>query len=200
MKKLKFIALIAICASGVLFALGAYKFSVSTHAEQNLQCCRNSLPSRNAKEIQLPGYVPYMFLFQHLANIKDNASQVQELHGRSGLSNEQFGKLMLTAAKYQRDVSELDAQAKIIIDDFHAKYPHGRLPDGIGPPQAPQELNDLQEKRNAKAIFYRDQLKTELGNDGYERFKMFVNNEVTSKMTREPSGKPLYQKQGGEMR
>ena len=172
----------ALAAGALVLALGAYKFSVFTHAEPN--CCGNKtsgppITTPTPEPLKVQEFVPYMFLFQHLANVKDNPSVIGEFQRKSKLPDSEFKKLIQVASDYHDEVSAFDAQAQVIIDNYHAQYPPGNLSEV--PPPPPQELLDLQEKRNAAALTYRDRLKTELGGD-FPHFTTFVDSEITAKL------------------
>jgi hypothetical protein len=122
-----------------------------------------------------------MFLFQFVSAMDANekVDMLNELRVKSQLSESDFESLVVVARRYKEEVGEYDRQAKAIIDKVHRQYPPGRLPVGTGPPRPPQELLDLQDRRNNAALKYRDEAKAQVDN---ERFDEFINREIRPKI------------------
>lgn len=177
----------ATCISGVL-ASYSDNFSESSETTNSGYCQPESIfaPKKNPTpelKPQIKEYVPYMFLFHHLANIKDKTSEVKEIQSKSKLPAYDFSKLLTIAAEYQKEVTALDEQARGIIDEFHKQYPPGKMPSGTAPPKPPQELIVLQNQRNDTALKYRDQAKEVLGTSVYTELQTFVDREIMPKIS-----------------
>jgi len=114
---------------------------------------------------------------------------LRSYQAKTGLPDAAFSTLVQLAIEHQREASAIDQQAKIIIDNFHAQYPR-KLPPGMAPPPPPQELLDLQERRDALALRYRDRLKTVVGDETYDRFKLCIDEEFRPK-PKQPGTAPI---------
>ena len=132
----------------------------------------------------LPEHVRYYFLFRHLSVIKETPAATR-FQDKAGLNYGQLQALTSIAINNEREVKRLDEKAKIIIDAFHEQYPPGRLPSGVVPPALPQEINVLQQQREATILRYREQIRRMLSEEEFARFDAFVNDEIGGKTSSE---------------
>lgn len=119
-------------------------------------------------------------------NFLDRKAADLDLHGGNGdelrnrfqrklnFSSSQFAIVRQSAQKLDADLKQKDAQAKVIIDAFHAKYPPGKV---LTLPPPPPELAQLQKER--EEIIQQDvaDLKTQLGQDKAAKMDGFIQND-----------------------
>jgi hypothetical protein len=137
---------------------------------------QNTTPKARQRA-KLPDHVQYYFLFRHLSAIKET-SAAAGFQAKAGLNSGQLQALTSIAANNERELKMLDERAKIIIDNFHAQYPPGRLPSGVVPPALPQEINVLQQQREATILRFREQIGRMFGESEFTRFDAFVKDEI----------------------
>lgn len=141
------------------------------------QSAASTAPQQRTK---LPEHVRYYFLFRHLSVIKETPA-VAGFQAKAGLNSGQLQALTSIAVNNERELKRLDEKAEAIIAAFHEQYPPGRLPSGVVPPALPQEINVLQQQREATIMRYREQLKRMFGESEFARFDAFVNDEIGGK-------------------
>lgn len=90
------------------------------------------------------------------------------------------------AADCAREADLIDQQAKEIISSFWAKYPPGTVFTEENRPKAPKELEELQDKHDDVVLKYRDQLRQQLGDTGFENFESALYRNFGSKITTVP--------------
>ena len=125
----------------------------------------------------LPEHVRYYFLFRHLSVIKETPAAAG-FQAKAGLNSGQLQALTSIAINNERELKRLDEKAEAIIAAFHEQYPPGRLPHGIVPPAPPNEINVLQQQREATILRYREQLRRMFGESEFARFDAFVKDEI----------------------
>ena len=125
----------------------------------------------------LPEHVRYFFLFHHLSAIKETPAATR-FQAKAGLNSGQLQALTSIAINNERELKRLDEKAEAIIAAFHEQYPPGRLPSGVVPPALPQEINVLQQQREATILRFREQIRRILGEEEFARFEAFVNDEI----------------------
>ncbi len=194
MKKLKPVGIIAIiCLIGLGIVLGARSGTSGAASRSNGKTAQprigptagpvatpaNADPKATPPP-EMPEHVKFKFLFEHLANIKDQPGILRDYQGKTGLPDGVFNLLILLAVEHEQQAVVIDQHAKIIIDNFHAQYPRN-MPPGMAPPPPPRELLDLQDQRDALSLSYRDLLKTQIGDETYIRFKQFMETEFRPK-------------------
>jgi hypothetical protein len=182
MKKLRFpILLVFGCLSITTLA-----FTVNTknlfETFQSPQSVIAESPKQNTtpkarQRAKLPDHVQYYFLFRHLSAIKETPAAAG-FQAKVGLNSGQLQALTSIAANNERELKMLDERAKIIIDNFHAQYPPGRLPPGVAPPALPEQINVLQRQREATILRFREQLKRMFGESEFASFDAFVQDEI----------------------
>jgi hypothetical protein len=94
-----------------------------------------------------------------------------------GLTPEQDTILRETAIEYLGALQPINAQAVDLIAVLRKSFPDGWVRDGQEAPPPPQALLDLQGKRNALALTYRDRLANRLGSKAFEQFDDFVKGK-----------------------
>ena len=124
-------------------------------------------------------------VFRHLVALKGHAKDV-ERQGRNGaklrshykekinLKDEHASLLDKIAVESDREVAKLDAKAKKITDEFHARYPKGIVPAGEKLPPPPAELKELQRQRDMSILRARHQLRTSLGEHGFKQIDDYI--------------------------
>jgi len=150
---------------------------ITESPKQNAISPKQSAVSTAQQRTNLPEHVRYFFLFHHLSAIKETPAATR-FQAKAGLNSGQFQALTSIAVNNEREVKRLDERAKIIIDNFHTQYPPGQLPPGVVPPALPQEINVLQQQREATILRYREQFRRMLGEEEFARFEAFVNDEI----------------------
>lgn len=102
----------------------------------------------------------------------------------AALSDEQMSALNRVAAECERDLSELDARARSIIDARRALYYPGNKvrPGGaMAPPSV--ELQELQHERHMVVIRWRNRLSEDLGTVEFDRFTNYLRNQIAPRIT-----------------
>ncbi|HEX8195376.1 MAG TPA: hypothetical protein VF571_04120 [Pyrinomonadaceae bacterium] len=150
-----------------------FKPSQSVITESPKQSAAPATPQR----AKLPEHVQYYFLFRHLSAIKETPAAAG-FQAKAGLNSGQLQALTSIAVNNERELKRLDEKAEAIIAAFHAQYPPGRLPSGVAPPALPQEINVLQQQREATILRYREQIGRMFGEEEFARFDAFVNDEI----------------------
>jgi hypothetical protein len=112
------------------------------------------------------------------ANLDQHGGNGDELRNRFqrklGFSSSQFTVVRQSALKLETDLKQKDAQAKTIIDAFHAKYPPGKV-QTLPPP--PPELTQLQKEREELIERDVDDLKAQLGSEASAKMDGFIQND-----------------------
>jgi hypothetical protein len=194
-KKLTPIGIIAIiCLIGLGIVLGARSSRPDTDSRSNEKSAQpraemttgpiatpvNTVPTATPPP-EMPEHLKFIFLFEHLANIKDKPGVLRRYQEKTGLADATFSVLVQLAVEHEQQASIIDKQAQIIIDNIHAQYPR-HLPPGVSPPAEPPELLDLQDREDALALTFRDRVRTQLGEETYARFKQFIDEEFGPKL------------------
>jgi hypothetical protein len=97
----------------------------------------------------------------------------ENLQRRLGFSAYQFEMIREVAQKMESDLNKKDAQAQVIIDAFHAKYPPNKPLSGPLPPHPP-ELAILQHERDNIIEQNVANLKAELGSEAADKLDSFL--------------------------
>lgn len=132
-----------------------------------------------------PEHVIYRQFFRHLVALNERATQAERqgkdgkklrshYKDKTGLAEEHSRILDKVADDYEREVRQLDAKAKKIIDQAHARYPKGVVPAGEQLPPPPPELKDLQRQRDYSVMRARHRLQTSLGEHGFRQLDDFL--------------------------
>lgn len=145
--------------------------------------------SRQNRRPAIPQHVVYHQVFHHIVMLQQqaeekerqgqDASSIRALYKRNAkLNDDQAKALDEIASATDREVSELDAQAKTIIDAYRAQTPGGKLAEGGKPPEPPAELEALQKKREAAILKGVNRLHAAFGNGEFQRFDQFVQRNI----------------------
>ena len=145
--------------------------------KQNSRSLKQSAVSTAPQRAGLPEHVRYFFLFHHLSAIKETPAATR-FQAKAGLNSGQFQALTSIAINNEREVKRLDEKAEAIIAAFHEQYPPGQLPPGVVPPALPQEINVLQQQREATILRFREQIRRMFGEEEFTRFDVFVKDEI----------------------
>lgn len=85
-----------------------------------------------------------------------------------------------------REAGLIDQQALEIIRSSWAKYPPGTVFTEENRPKAPKELEELQDKHDEVVLKYRDQLRQQFGDTGFESFESALYRNFGTKITTMP--------------
>lgn len=136
----------------------------------------------------LPDPVLWESLFRLDLSFRRKALE-QELSGKTatdlktyfkdeiGLKPEEDAILRETAIEYLVAIQPIDAQAIQLLARLRESVPDGHIQDGQEVPPPPQALFDLQGKRNALALTYRNRLADRLGSKAFEQFDNFIKEK-----------------------
>jgi len=191
MKKLRtggLIAIICVVGMGIVLAArsggsnAAAPLTGKTGKPSSTAAVSDARPAdkTTASPAEIPDEVKFQFLFEHLANIKNKPGPLRNYQPKTGLTDGAYAQLVQLAVEHQQEAAVIEQQAKVIIDNVHAQYPR-RLPPGMAPPPPPQELLDLDKQRDALSLRYRDKLRTLIGDEAYNRFKLCIDEEFRPK-------------------
>ena len=155
---------------------------------------RKNLP----QGIKAPEHVLYDQMFRLIVKFKKKAEEQQAkgeqvtplrdyFQKEAQLDDGQTRVLQDVATRYVEEVSIIDAQAKVIIEDIRARIPKGQPLTDKTILQPPAELKELQQRREELALSYRDHLRESLGPDQFQRFEKFVRQKMTSVITVAPA-------------
>jgi hypothetical protein len=154
---------------------------------------RPSSPPFSPQDGDIPQYAVYRQLFRHFVFLKEKAAE-KEQHAEDGSSLRTFYKrkanlddkqaqaLDRIATETDDAVTKLDEKAKKIIDDIRARYPDGKLPAGQQPPPMPEELKAMQKQRIETILAGRDRLRQALGEQEFQRFDQYVQQNIAGRM------------------
>lgn len=142
---------------------------------------------------ETPQHAVYRQLFRHFVFLKEKAAEKEQrgedgssfrgFHKRkAGLDEKQAEALDRIATETDDSVTKLDERAKKITDKIRAQYPEGKLPPGQQPPPFPEELKAMQKQRNETILRGRDRLREALGEQEFQRFDDYVQQNVASRM------------------
>lgn len=141
-----------------------------------------------------PEHIVYRQFFHHLVQLKERA-QTLERQGKSGkalrsyykdkagLNDDQSRLLNEIAADCEREVAQMDAKAKKIIDALKARFPDGKVPAGQQLPPPPPALKKMQEQRDMIILRARHRLSEAMGSQGFQQLNDFIKLNVAPKVT-----------------
>jgi hypothetical protein len=147
----------------------------------------------SSQDGEIPQFAVYRQLFRHFVFLKEKAAE-KEGRGEDGSSLRSFYKrkanfdekqalaLDQVATETDAAVTKLDEKAKKIIDKIRAKYSEGKLPKGEQPPPLPEELKVMQKQRTELILHGRDRLRESLGEQEFQRFDEYVQQNIASRM------------------
>lgn len=189
-KALTIFALIAISLS--VFAFNGYQPSSGKTPQITPSSPQGTKESPRPSDA--PEHVIYRQFFHHLVTLKERAKDVESKGGdgrglrsyfkrKANLTDDEALALDAVAVDCERQVAELDAKAKPIIDAYRARLLHGKI-DTKNLPPLPPELATLQEKRNLTILHARERLQKLLGHQAFSRLDEFI------KMNAERNSRP----------
>jgi hypothetical protein len=100
----------------------------------------------------------------------------------AGLTPGEAATLKEIARDADAGVREIDEKARLIIAQFHAQYPPGKVSASELPPPPP-ELEALQEEKDSLVLKHRDTLKTSLGEERFRLLDGYVQHLFAGKVT-----------------
>jgi hypothetical protein len=195
----------AIASAGILTVKNRAKESVasktgvtqSSAPERNpTQASQSQTASANTKEAPdpaIPDHVVYWQLFHHNTVLMKKAEEA-ERQGKDAaflrnfykheakLNDNQAEILREISTSCELEVNALDQEAKVIIQNYRAAHPGGRLQPGEKLPPPPPQLQTLQQRRNNKILQARDRLSQAFGQAAFADFQKFVNEKVKPKI------------------
>lgn len=142
---------------------------------------------------EVPEYILYEQTFRLVVKFKKKAEERQAIGEVSAplrdyfqkeakLNDEQTGLLQETAARFLEEVSVIDTQARVEIENIRANFSQTpQLRDKIIEPSA--KLKELQKKREELALRYRDYLRDSLGSEQFQSFQNFVEQNMSQAIT-----------------
>lgn len=152
-----------------------------------------------------PEHVIYGQFFRHAVELKERAKNL-ERSGKDGsklrshykdkanLNDFQAREFNKIADAYAREAAQLDAKAKRIIDEAHARFPGGVVPKGETVPPPPPELKELQRRRDYAVMRARHNLKNALGTQGFSQIDDYLKTNfapnVQAVPVRPSAGRP----------
>lgn len=122
---------------------------------------------------------------------KPAPSLVRVFAAQAGLSAAETETLDRVTATLRNRVTPLDLRARAIIQAARAKYPGGRLPQGVTPPEPPAELAELQRQREADVGAAVQELDRELGPAGRNKFQEYMERTFLKQIKSFPVQTPL---------
>ena len=137
----------------------------------------------------LPRHVRYWFLALHIQALRKQAD-ILEAKRENGdpyrhhyklaanLSDEQEAILNAVVDDTLRDVGQLDAEAKAITDEYHAKVPGGILKQGQTPPPLPPQLKTMQAQKEQMLEAAYVRLQESLGEKEFARFDTYLRENL----------------------
>lgn len=148
----------------------------------------------------VPDNIVYFILFNHLVGLKKQVDEQAQLTDdtpldyydlykrQANLNDFQSQSLFQTAQNCVNAVKPIDEQAKSIIDQERAAIPGGIIepmsadPRAAGAeqtvPPAPWELIELQQQKDDTVLYYRDQLRSNLGEGKFAEFNQFAREKI----------------------
>lgn len=145
------------------------------------------------QSVTAPEHVIYGLLFREVAAFK-KAARDKESKGQDGsvlrkhhkehlnLNDDEDAALARIAEETDADVRKTDKEARKLIEKERARHPDGKLKDGEALPAPPEALGTLQQKREARVLRGRDDLRAAVGEAEFKRLDEFVRRDITGKM------------------
>jgi|ERR1041384_3237259 hypothetical protein len=146
-------------------------------------------------ESRPPEQVVYSAFFHFVVDLQKQAGELESegkkgesLRGyvqkETGLSDEEAAELSEISAACVEAVSQQDAKALLVIQQFQAQFPGGKVPRGVKLPPPPPELKALQEERDQMILSARNQLVSVLGETVFGNLERFAKSRVAINRTR----------------
>lgn len=152
-------------------------------------------PASNAEGSDVPTHVVYGLLFREIsafkqegerrrAQGKDDSSLRNYHREKANLNDDQATALERIAENCQREVDDLEREAKQIIDADRALHPGGRLQVGEQLPKPPKRLKQLEDKRTDAILKAREKLRAAFGESEFRRFDDFQQQDAANRAKR----------------
>ena len=175
-------------------SIGAFAFGMQTPQPTNAQPAQTQ--DNQTQVNQVPEHIVYRMFLRDLYTFKLKAEESERQGNRRsseayrniyrervGWSSEQARILDDIASECEREVKEIDAKAKKIIDARRALYyPDGKVQGGQLAPPSP-ELALLQEERNATILKFRDRIREAFGEQEFRRLDRFLKSDLAPTIT-----------------
>jgi hypothetical protein len=161
-----------------------------TNVEPSVEVQKSTVPNvASEQKNEVPEYILYEQTFRLVIKFKKKTEELSAkgetnvtlrdyFQKEAKLNDEQTQVLQETAARYMEELSIIDTQARTIIETIRANFAQTQqLPDKkiIEPPA---ELKELQNKREALALRYRDHLRDSFGPEQFQNFQNFVEQNM----------------------
>ena len=175
--------LIVIGVSTVGFALTTWQSTTKSDKPESQyhesEAAQSPLPAR------APEHIVYRQFFRHLLALKERATEL-ERQGKNGnglrshykdkikLKDKDARALDQIASDCEREIAQIDARAKAIIQSARARFPNGKLPPGQQLPPPPPELKRMQLQRNVLIMQARERLRTAIGRDEFQKINDYI--------------------------
>jgi len=164
--------------------------------------------SSSAAPSSIPDHIIYWDVFHRVAQYasmataaaaqgQDRSSLRQMIRIQAGLDETQGQLLEQIALQCERDVAAQDAQAKVLLDTFHAQNPYRLLNKGSPPPSPPSTLRSLWDQRTNAILLGRDRLHSALGDTAFARFDQFQKARALQQIKQmpvDPGNVPVHQR------
>ncbi|MGI8669591.1 MAG: hypothetical protein ACR2J3_07025 [Aridibacter sp.] len=143
----------------------------------------------NPEEQNIPEHIIYSQIFRHIQELNRKADD-EESKGKDGsrfrklykqmakLDDKESKALDKITKKTNLEIEKLDKKARKIIEKLRAETPDGKLEFGQLPPAPPAELLELSNQRKQLIMQAITELRTDFGEDGFAKFKDFVEKKV----------------------
>ena len=152
---------------------------------------RTKMPEEKS---EIPEYVLYEQTFRLVVKFKKKAEEREATGEVAGglqdyfqkeakLNDEQTELLQETAARFVEEVSVIDAQARVVIENIRANFSQTQQLNDKKNIEPPAELKELQKKREELALRYRDNLRDSFGADQFQNFQNFVEQNMRQVIT-----------------
>lgn len=190
--------------SKVLFASEEKKDSQKTANPENKAKTVERPQDVAAAKPDVPDRIVYFILFNHLVGIKKQAEQLTaegktafdyyELYERqANLDQAQSRVLFDTAQECIDAVTPIDDEARLVISRARANFPQGAGEPSANPP--PAELRQLQERKDAAVLLYRDSLRNALGDAKFADVDRLARQKAAPQVLKPSNG--ILQEKGG---
>jgi hypothetical protein len=175
--------------SKAFFSSEGKKDSQSTSKPENKSQNIASPRMQDEQNRAVPDKIVYFILFNHLVGLKQQAEKAQanggvplnyfELYKRqANLDDSQSQFLFQNAQDCLNAIKPIDEEAKAIIDKARANFPNGEVKSPEDLPQPPEELKELQQRKDEVILHHRDSLKNFLGEEKFAEFNSFARQKI----------------------
>jgi hypothetical protein len=151
---------------------------------------------------QIPLHVIYGQVIRHISDLNRQADE-EESKGLDGkhfrtlykrmakLKDEEADALDRIAAETNKELDKLDAEATHLIKKFREQNPKGSADSGTTRPKPPAELMMLLRTRREKILAAREKLLQALGEEEFDHFEKFLQDNIVPDIQRFELTAPL---------